>query len=216
MPEGTVLITDHQTRGRGQRGNTWESGKGENLTFSILLRPRFLAVRDQFRLSMTVALGIAEGLAEVVSGRIMLKWPNDILMEGKKVGGILIENQSHGAQLSVAIVGIGINVNAHKLPHPGAGALIQAVGHESGLNDVFQLLAGAIEARYLQLRSGGHAVIERDYLGQLYRLGVPQDFEADGAVFMGTIMGIDDLGRIRIRVGEEERRYSLKEVKFRL
>jgi BirA family biotin operon repressor/biotin-[acetyl-CoA-carboxylase] ligase len=215
LPEGTVLITDHQTRGRGQRGNTWESGKGENLTFSILLHPRFLAVRDQFRLSMAVAIGIAEGLAGIVTSGILLKWPNDILMGGKKVGGVLIENQSQGAQLSVAIVGIGINVNARELPHPGAGALIQAVGRESDLNDVFQLVVGAIEARYLQLRSGGHAVIERDYLGRLYRLDVPQEFEADGAVFTGTIIGVDDSGRIRIQVGEEERRYSLKEVKFR-
>jgi BirA family biotin operon repressor/biotin-[acetyl-CoA-carboxylase] ligase len=89
------------------------------------------------------------------------------------------------------------------------------VGRESDLNDVFQLVVGAIEARYLQLRSGGHAVIERDYLGRLYRLDVPQEFEADGAVFTGTIIGVDDSGRIRIQVGEEERRYSLKEVKFR-
>lgn len=214
LPEGTVLITDYQTRGRGQRGNTWESGKGENLTFSILLRPRFLAVRDQFQLSMAVALGIAEAVAEMVSGGIALKWPNDILFKGKKVGGILIENQSQGAQLSVSIVGIGINVNAHTLPHPGATALIQAVGHASDLNDVFQLIVSAIEARYLQLRSGGRAIIEQEYLQRLYGLGVPQEFEAGGAPFTGTIIGVDDSGRIRIQVGQEERRFALKEVKF--
>lgn len=214
LPEGTVLITDHQTRGRGQRGNTWESGRGENLTFSILLRPKFLEVRDQFRLSMAVALGIAEGLAAFVPSGLTVKWPNDVLIEGKKVGGILIENQSQGAQLSVSIVGIGINVNQRELPVPTAGSLAQRVGGPLDLDAVFQQLVTAIEARYLQLRAGGHAVIQSDYHQQLYRIGVSQSFEADGAAFDGVIVGVDEVGRLKVRVGEEERRYGLKEVKF--
>lgn len=214
LPEGTVLITDHQTHGRGQRGNTWLSGQGENLTFSILLRPKFLEVRDQFRLSMAVALGIAEGLAVFVPSGLAVKWPNDILIEGKKVCGILIENQSQGTQLSVSIVGIGINVNQREQPVPTAGSLVQWVGSTLDLDAVFQQLVIAIEARYLQLRTGGHAVIQGDYHRQLYRIGVPQSFEADGVAFDGVIVGVDELGRLKVQVGEEKRRYGLKEVKF--
>lgn len=214
LPEGTVLITDHQTQGRGQRGNTWDSGQGLNLTFSLLLRPRFLAVRDQFQLSMAVALGIAEGLGEQVPSGITLKWPNDIMSEGKKVGGVLIENQSQGPQLSVAIVGIGINVNQRELPHPGAGSLIQVLGRETPLQEILHTLLTAIEARYLQLRSGAHAIIQNDYHARLHRVGVPQTFEAEGKSFTGIIRGVDESGRLRVQEGDEERVFALKEIRM--
>ena len=94
LPEGLVLITDNQTKGRGQRGNNWDSLPGENLTFSILLKPKFLATRDQFQLNMAIAIGIADGVRQLMSQQVSLKWPNDIMIDGKKVGGILIENQS--------------------------------------------------------------------------------------------------------------------------
>lgn len=216
LPEGTVLITDHQTQGRGQRGNTWESGKSENLTFSILLRPRFLAVRDQFRLSMATALGITEGLAAFVPQGLSVKWPNDLMWNDRKVGGILIENQSQGPQLTTSITGIGVNVNQQRFTHAGAGSLIQASGCTLELNEVFQQILGAIEARYLQLRSGGHVVIRNDYHEALFRRGVAQVFESEGKTFKGMIQGVDEVGRLRIRVGEEERCYDLKEVKFQI
>lgn len=215
LPEGTVFITDHQTAGRGQRGSRWESGKGENLTFSLLLKPRFLAVRDQFALSMAVALGIAEGLTTFVSQGLSVKWPNDLMWLDQKIGGILIENQSQGSQLTTSIAGIGINVNQRQFASAGAGSLILASGHALDLDEVFQQILGAIEARYLQLRSGGHAVIQHDYHQHLYRLGVPQLFESEGKTFTGVIQGVDEWGRLRIRVGDDERSYDLKEVKFR-
>ena len=97
LPEGTVLVTDHQTAGRGQRGNVWEAAQGMNLTFSILLRPKFLEAKDQFRLNMAVSLAIANSLQSCLSQGIKLKWPNDILVDGKKIGGVLIESQLQGS-----------------------------------------------------------------------------------------------------------------------
>lgn len=106
----TVWAAEFQTAGRGQRGNTWESAVGENLTFSILFKPsNFLSTR-QFELSQVVALGVVGYLAtHGIEAKI--KWPNDIYVGDKKICGILIENVLSGATLSVCIAGIGINLN---------------------------------------------------------------------------------------------------------
>jgi BirA family biotin operon repressor/biotin-[acetyl-CoA-carboxylase] ligase len=214
VAEGAVMVTDHQTQGKGQRGNSWESGRQENLTFSVLLKPHFLSTRDQFQLSMAIALGCAAGIAEFVKEKIFLKWPNDLMMGDRKIGGILIENQTQGARLTSSIVGIGINVNQLKFAHLNASSLIQVTGSPHDLNAVFAALLSTLEARYIQLRSGGAEAIRRDYLNHLYRLGVQQSFESEGNRFIGTITGIDESGRLCVNVGSETRKFSLKEIRM--
>jgi BirA family transcriptional regulator, biotin operon repressor / biotin---[acetyl-CoA-carboxylase] ligase len=114
-PDGTVVITHHQTSGRGQRGNTWESGTGLNLTFSAVVQPVFLTATSQLHLNKAVALAVHDVVATYVSENekkekkekkgpagqaTRVKWPNDIMIGEKKVCGILIENQLTGGQLS--------------------------------------------------------------------------------------------------------------------
>lgn len=214
LAEGAVMVTDHQTQGRGQRGNSWESGQKENLTFSVLLKPHFLATRDQFQLSMAIALGCATGLSEFIQDAVYVKWPNDLMIGDRKVGGILIENQSLGTQLTSSIVGIGINVNQRKFAQPNACSLIQVTESSHDLNDVFQALLANLEARYIQLRSGGAEAIRKDYLSHLYRLRVQHPFESEGNRFIGTITGIDEYGRLCVEVGNETKKFSLKEIRM--
>lgn len=216
LPEGTVLITNHQTQGRGQRGNSWESGKGENLTFSLLLRPRFLTALNQFQLNVAIALGIADGLLNYLPSGLTLKWPNDIMMENRKVGGVLIENQTQGQQLSTAIIGIGLNVNQPELSHPGAGSLTQFVGRALDLNEVYQELLAGIEARYLSLRAGNYKGLHKEYVERLYQYNVSQEFESDGMSFIGTISDVDESGRLCVLVDGAIRKYSLKEIRMRI
>ena len=93
QPEGTLIITENQTRGKGQRGNVWAVEPGKNLTFSINLYPRMLPARYQFFLNMVISLGITESLNELFSKlTFLIKWPNDIYVNGCKTGGILLEN----------------------------------------------------------------------------------------------------------------------------
>ena len=92
QPEGTIVITKQQSRGRGQHGNSWESEPGKNLTLSLLLKPNFLAVKQQFYLTMAFSLGVCDFLTERSIGNVKIKWPNDILVNERKVAGILIEN----------------------------------------------------------------------------------------------------------------------------
>lgn len=175
--EGTVVVAKHQEQGRGQRGATWESEPGKNLTLSIFLQPAFLRPDEQFRLNKAVSLGVLEFIHPLLHlpqegrktaqgfgslpfgeseerGLVSIKWPNDIYIGNKKVAGILIENSVSGNRLQHSIVGIGINVNQEKfsagLPNPTSLKLI--TGKEFDLSECLQELCSCIERRYLQLR----------------------------------------------------------------
>ncbi len=214
LPEGTVLITNHQTQGRGQRGNSWESGRGENLTFSLLLRPGFLSPLNQFQLSIAVSLGIADALSRYVPAGIRVKWPNDIMIKDKKAGGVLIENQTQGQHVAASIIGIGINVNQPDMQHPGAGSLIGFMGKPIDLNELLHELLACLEVRYLELRTGGHDAMHGEYLSRLYGYNLPQAFESAGKSFTGTIKDVDESGRLCVQVGSEIRQFALKEIKM--
>src|ERR1700747_2779313 len=113
LPEGTVIYTKKQTAGRGQRGNTWVSEDGKNLTMCFVFHPNFLNAANSFLLSMTVSLALHDLLTELLTEKqeVKIKWPNDILIDGKKVAGILIENVLREEQLSSSVIGIGLNLN---------------------------------------------------------------------------------------------------------
>jgi BirA family biotin operon repressor/biotin-[acetyl-CoA-carboxylase] ligase len=152
--EGTIFITAHQSAGRGQRGNSWEAEPGKNITFSVLLNPAFLPPADQFKLNMAVALGVAHGLQGLINAQVLVKWPNDLWVRERKVGGILIENQLRGHHLSSSIVGIGINVNQQRFQSPLATSLAVEAGHEFQLQEVLEAVAESLEGEYLRLRAG--------------------------------------------------------------
>lgn len=214
LPEGTVLITNRQIAGRGQRGNTWEAEPGMNLTFSILLRPRFLEAKDQFRLNMAVSIAIADALEVNEAPSIKLKWPNDILMKDKKIGGILIESQLQGSSLSCSIVGIGVNINQENFSYQGASSLYNFTGRSSDLDSIFQRVAESMEHAYLDLRTGKVSALKQRYLASLYKFNEPHRFEANEEKFTGSICDIDENGRLCVKSGGIMRMFSFKEVKF--
>jgi BirA family biotin operon repressor/biotin-[acetyl-CoA-carboxylase] ligase len=211
--EGTVIITHHQTLGRGQRGNTWESGKGLNLTFSIILHPLFLRVTDQFQLNKAMALGVHDVLKNY-AGNVRVKWPNDIMIGDKKVCGILIENQLVGEKLSRSIVGIGINVNQKEFPLPTASSVSIHSSKEIDLAKMFDELMRALEWRYLQLKRDEIEKLDGDYLEVLYGIDeikrfVIRDLEVDG-----IIRGVDDHGKLVVEINGAVTSFDLKEIKF--
>ena len=125
--DGDIIWADFQTAGRGQRGHTWESRAGENLTFSVLLEPHFLPVTEQFMLLEAVALALRDFFAEL-GVETKVKWTNDIYVGNRKAVGILIEHSYSGGRLARTIVGIGINVNQTEfsadIPNPVSLALL--------------------------------------------------------------------------------------------
>jgi BirA family biotin operon repressor/biotin-[acetyl-CoA-carboxylase] ligase len=113
IPEsGTVVATANQLKGRGQRGNAWRVNAEENLCFSIILTKLSIDVTQQFIMNMAVALGIRNFIAAELNTEIVsIKWPNDILVNGDKIAGVLIENTLTAATINNLVVGIGLNIN---------------------------------------------------------------------------------------------------------
>lgn len=211
VSEGTVIITSNQTAGRGQRGNTWESEPGKNLTFSIILKPSFLHPKDQFRLNMAVSLGLYDYLNDQVSD-VKIKWPNDIMLGNQKTCGMLIENQISGQQLLSSVVGIGLNVNQQNFALSSATSVAKQKGHAFDLNEVLGELLQWIEARYLQLRA--QVDMKADYLDALYARGEKRNFRSGDEVFEGVITGIDSVGLLEVELNNGKRYFDLKQIQM--
>lgn len=215
--EGDVILARSQTSGRGQRGHRWESEVGQNLTFSLVLEPTFLAPAHQFLLSEAVALGVVDMLDGYGIGA-KIKWTNDIYVGDRKLAGILIEHKLQGSSLARTVVGIGLNVNqrdfSSDLPNPVS--MVQLRHFEFDLDEVLDRLAEAIMARYEQLRSGDEEPLQQDYHSRLYRLGMLDWYALpSGRRFRGTIMGVRPTGALIIENERRERHeYLFKEVEF--
>lgn len=214
--EGTIIVTDYQTAGRGQRGNAWKAQPGQNLTFSLILKPTFLRATDQFWLNMAISLGITDTLHSLIGDALRIKWPNDIYVGDQKLGGILIENTLHGYGIAWSVAGMGLNVNQTDFPYPTATSIQQQAPLPNGydLTGLLQSLCERLEQRYLQLRSGQRDNLKTDYLQLLYRYQSAHPFESEGRVFEGTIVGVDPSGRLSINEAGQVRHFGFKEVSF--
>ncbi|MBQ5923500.1 MAG: biotin--[Alistipes sp.] len=194
--EGDIILAQCQTAGRGQRGHTWESREGENLTLSLLLEPQFLPPSEQFLISECVALGVCDVLLHY-GIEAQIKWTNDIYIGDRKLAGILIEHKLQGSALARTVAGIGLNVNqkafSDDLPNPISMA--QATGREFDREQVLQTVATSLMARYEQLRDGGAVELQTDYHQRLYRLGQEHCYALpDGSRFRGIIRGVEPTG----------------------
>jgi BirA family biotin operon repressor/biotin-[acetyl-CoA-carboxylase] ligase len=216
IAEGAVVTAKVQTSGRGQRGNSWFSEPCKNITCSILLKPVFLSISAQFDLTRAVALGISDLLCELLpTTKVHIKWPNDIIADGKKVAGILIENILNGDQYSAAVVGIGMNVNQSSFgtDAPKAVSVFQLTGKEFDIEEAMQHLFAHVEARYLQLRAGKTEKLRSDYHEKLFRLGEPARYTDFKTIFDATLEKISEEGLICLRDKDgAERKYNFKEV----
>lgn len=214
--EGTVIIADYQTTGKGQRGNSWHSDAGENLMLSVILAPSFLTVSNQFNLSKVVALALADLLGEYQLENVRIKWPNDLLIGTRKIAGILIESTVRNNALKNSVVGVGLNVNQVVFPFGiSATSMRLELQREFGLDRVLEKFCTVLERRYLQLR-GGSGTIHEEYLDNLwgYRELIKVQ-EANGRLIEGKVLGVDESGKIIIQTANgEQSTYSLNEAKL--
>lgn len=145
----TVVTARSQTAGRGQRGNSWEAAPGENITMSLLLRPRDVAPSDQFVISQAVSMGIVEVLRRYLpQSAVSVKWPNDIYVGDRKICGILIENTITSKTILHSIAGVGINVNQREFlsPAPNPVSMAMVSGREYDVDSLTVEFAEAILA----------------------------------------------------------------------
>jgi BirA family transcriptional regulator, biotin operon repressor / biotin---[acetyl-CoA-carboxylase] ligase len=214
IPEGTLVITDDQTGGRGQRGNSWVAEPGKNLTLSVILKPIFLLPKDQFQLSQAVAVAIADVLSITLNQPAWIKWPNDVLINNRKVCGVLIENSITGEIIQHTIIGIGLNVNQTEFLIPHAGSMRSVSGRKFELNDVLDPLLRHLESNYLELKSGRAANLAERYNQQLFRRGEQHQFLAAGESFQGMIHGVAANGRLQVVVHGVRREFDTKEIAY--
>ncbi|MFM1931189.1 MAG: hypothetical protein RL226_492 [Bacteroidota bacterium] len=176
--EGTVILADEQTAGRGRNNNRWESEPGSNLLMSVVFRPTFIIPQELFTLSMGVALAVADTLRFFNLPDVSIKWPNDVLSGEQKLAGILIENQLRGNRAHTAIVGIGLNVNQlHGFPDRGS-SIARICGRNTDKEEVFNHLCLRLERRYLELRSDVGKMVNA-YNEQLFALGTYRAYQFD-------------------------------------
>lgn len=217
LEAGTVLTTENQMAGRGQAGNQWLSESSQNLTFSFLLRPSTIPPSQVFDLTVAVALGAAEALENLSGLEITVKWPNDLLVQNRKLGGILIENQIQGTTWAQAIVGIGLNINQKKFLVPQATSLGLETNSHYSRQTVLDLVLAKIDAQLIALFQHEREKLYDMYYKKLFRYGVPSDFKtANGTVFNGTIKGTDAFGRLVVETEGTIRKFDFKEVSFLL
>ena len=203
-PHGAVVVAETQTAGRGRHGRSWEGGKGESLLFSVVLFPRIprtgLGV-----LPLAVGLAVRAALLPHLPGTApILKWPNDVLLNGRKCAGILIESTLMGSSAGAlrVIAGIGINVNQPAMPGPLEGqatSLRQATGRLIPRPLLFAGVLDALEVRVNQSAASPESLL-LEYESCLQGLNQPVAVrELGGETHRGTLAGVDPSGALRIQ-----------------
>lgn len=217
-PEGSIIIADEQSMGRGQRENSWKSEKGKNLTFSLILHPTSLAADNQFYLTQLVSLAIADFLYSELNSefQVKIKWPNDVLVGNKKIAGVLIENSLRGNGISSSIIGIGLNINQTHFEFENASSLCMLTGIKYDLQICLDKLCQFIEARYLQLLNKKTSILKSEYLKRLYRLNENYKYEIGNVIFDGKIIGVNKQGKLQVQLNNSSdvQEFGLKEIKF--
>lgn len=206
VSEGTVFLAEEQTAGRGRGGHSWFSARGAGIYCSAVLKPA-LAPADSLLISLATALAVHDAVEEVKPDntdlQLDLKWPNDLLVRGKKFCGILTEMNAEPTRVRHLVVGIGINVNHGRFPaelEAQATSLCLETGSAWSRVDLTAALLKSVHREYRQLLSGGHKSVLSRFcsLSSMVR-GVPVYVEENGG-FQGVTEGLDARGFLQVRM----------------
>ena len=226
LPSCTVLAAREQTAGRGQRGNTWFSEPGKNLTFSIVLKfgPGAVSPRDAHYLNCLASLSVVS-LLDSFGIRSQIKWPNDIYVGKRKICGMLLENTLCTTGLTASVIGIGLNVNQTAFPRlANATSVALELGQvqpmEWDLAQTLECLLRLFEERLPLLSSPeGRQELMADYTARLFQKDVPAPYRdlLQDREFTGVIEGVEPDGRLRVRDAEGGKRFfRFKEISYLL
>jgi len=216
--EGTVISTSFQYEGRGQIGRSWHSGQNENTTLSVILKPDFLEIRNQYYLNMALAVSIRRLIASYIPEKVTIKWPNDIYVGTSKIAGLLIQNVLMGNKYNAAVLGIGINVNQKIFPKeiPNPCSIFLETGLQMDLKIFNQHLYFLLEEQYLKLKKGFFKSIHLEYLSHLYLKNKPSRFKLKNEhQFVGIIRSVNGLGKLELEIENGSiKTYNFNELKY--
>lgn len=200
--EGTIVIAEKQTKGRGRQGKSWSS-PGGGLYFSIILRPN-LEPAQALQLPLVVGVAVAKAIKKVTALQPRLKWPNDIVIAGKKVGGILIETSTKQGKIDHTVLGIGLNVNTAKslLPEAIRGtatSLVEEGGQNISPLKLLQCLFREFEALYIEFLAYGFDKTRKQWKAMSNTIGSRVKIDSGGAEIEGEALDIDSEGFLLLR-----------------
>ena len=210
--EGLVITTNFQKKGQGQRGSIWESQKGKNILLSAVFEFN-ISIKKQFDICKLVSLSLIKLLSNLnIDAKI--KWPNDILVNNKKIAGILINNIISKDLISYSVIGIGLNVNQHVFNKyiPMATSIFLETGLQNNIEEIQYKLLEQIKfdiVNYFQSKN-----ISSKYLDFLYRINKFSFFESGSQKFNGIIRGVEDSGLLIVETENEIIKFNTKEIKI--
>ncbi|HLW08823.1 MAG TPA: biotin--[acetyl-CoA-carboxylase] ligase [Fermentimonas sp.] len=215
--EGSMVISEFQTSGRGQMGNSWSSESGKNLILSLLVYPDQLPANEQFIISRIASLAVKNCMDQFVDD-IRIKWPNDIFWKDKKIAGMLIENDVQGKFIRNSIIGIGININQESFPEdlPNPISLKQITGTDHDIEHIIEIFVREFFLLYREFQDGKTTQIEDEYMLDLYRVNDYYWFKDKNGSFKAMIKEVLPTGYLVLKTmdGDEIRQYAFKEVSF--
>ena len=207
--EGTVILADFQTEGKGRENNSWFSDPGANLLLSILFKPDIDAT-SHFLLNEFVSLSIIEALRDF-DAEAMIKWPNDIYLQGKKLAGILVENVIVSGRITSSVVGIGLNLDQKRFPEdlPNPVSLNDLREEPVKRSEVLDILLARLKARYEYLSETKHQALHADYLENVYMMGEPVIYRVNDKNKRGLLTDIKPGGELVIKGDQGKSRLYL-------
>ena len=210
--EGLLVTTDHQSKGKGQLGNSWDSASGLNILLSVVIEPK-ISLNRQFDINKIVTLAIYDFLTSF-SSNISVKWPNDILLDKKKIAGVLIENIVANNIISYSVIGIGLNVNqchfqSFSIP---ATSLSLYLADQQDLLSLREVLLDKLTQRIISYRKGKD--LDLEYHNALFLRDEKASFIFQDKEFNGIIRGVSKKGLLQVEVMRELREFNMKEIQF--
>jgi BirA family transcriptional regulator, biotin operon repressor / biotin---[acetyl-CoA-carboxylase] ligase len=213
VAHGTAIMAENQFGGKGQRGNTWQSEKGKNVTVSVVTMPKNIKIEDQFMLSKLTAISILQLLATVnICAKI--KWPNDIYVNGKKIAGILIETGLKNDKIEHAILGIGLNVNQTENLVNNATSIAEILQKKNDVTEILLQLMAFLEQNLKQLELDNSVYLHELYYKNLLNLNEEKKYEIDGKIVLGEIKNITQNGHLEIEIENALLTFDIKEITF--
>lgn len=216
LDDYTIVLANEQTNGRGQMGTVWSSEAGKNLTVSVLVKDLDVNDITIYEFNVLIALAAVETVVSCTDATIQIKWPNDIMADGKKIAGILIENSYKSNLTFTAVVGIGMNLNQTNFDHlPQANSLVNITGVEWDPEFMARKLVENIEKMRADLKDNSSELWER-YNQLLFKRDVPSVFEdTKGNRFMGIITSVNEQGQLVVlEENDSINTYELKQIKM--
>lgn len=214
-PEGIVAVADEQTAGRGRFSRRWEAEPLSSLLFSILLRPEFLARDEVFILTFAAAVAVAEALESAAAVKPELKWPNDVLLDGRKVCGILLESNFEGDRLKFLVLGAGLNVNQSEFPpelKDKATSLFLATARKHDREELFSAILSRFGAVYETLKARDFYSVMKRWRDRSSMFGKKVELRVGDRVVEGILDGVSDEGAVVVRTSSGVQEFTAGEI----